>query len=221
MADLPFWELLAAAQQRNNSTLAIGLAPALNRLPEESQRWDEPFLPFGKAVIDTTHDLVCAYVFHLGAYLALGAAGAVALERTMAYVPSGIVKILHGPFASDEYVTAAFEDGFGANAVTLLPVSNEMVIDYIIDNKHGAFIGRLVSLTGMRARAGQIGLYYEKAHLPGRYSMVLVKEPLAFSIEWHTNNIIFASQGKDFRNAMRAAAIKARTAPAPEAGHDA
>src|SRR5579859_1021511 len=144
MADLPFWELLAAAQQRNNSTLAIGLAPALNRLPEESQRWDEPFLPFGKAVIDTTHDLVCAYVFHLGAYLALGAAGAVALERTMAYVPSGIVKILHGPFASDDYVTAAFEEGFGADAVTLAiglagwPTVS--LLPYIHSVQHGAFI---------------------------------------------------------------------------------
>src|SRR5215831_914788 len=145
MDNLPFWELLAAAQQRNNSTLAIGLAPALNKLPYESQQWDDPFLPFGKAVIDTTSDLVCAYVFHLGAYLALGAAGAVALERTMAYVPSGIVKILHGPFASDEYVQAAFEDGFGANAVTLaIPFGGPgiSVNPYLHKLERGAFVQR-------------------------------------------------------------------------------
>src|SRR5678815_364038 len=116
---MSFRDLVEAAQQRNQSTLAVSLAPVLNKLPYEIQRYDDPFLPYGKAVIDATADLVCAYVFHLGAYLALGAAGAVALERTIAYVPSGIVKVLHGPFANAEYVRAAFEDGFGANAVTI------------------------------------------------------------------------------------------------------
>src|SRR5947209_6149519 len=114
-----FRELVAAAQGRNGSTLAIGLAPSIKTLPFSLQRYDEPLLPFGKAVIDTTSDLLCAYVFHLAAYLALGAAGAVALERTVAYVPSGVVKILHGPFATGDYAQAAFEDAFGVDAVTL------------------------------------------------------------------------------------------------------
>src|SRR5258707_9750631 len=156
MDGLPFWELLSAAQQRNNSTLAIGLAPALKRLPYESQRWDDPFLPFGKAIIDTTSDLVCAYVFHLGAYLALGAAGAVALERTIAYVPTGIVKILHGPFASNDYVTAAFEDGFGANAVTvaigLVGWPSVNLLAYVQETQHGTFI------RGSRMEQASIGI---------------------------------------------------------------
>src|SRR5689334_7364687 len=88
-----FHHLLEAAQQATQSTLAISLAPTLNKLPLELQRFDDPFLPFGKAVIDATADLVCAYVFHLGPYLALGAAGAVALERTIAYVPQTAIKI--------------------------------------------------------------------------------------------------------------------------------
>src|SRR5262249_31784814 len=86
-ASMNFRALVEAAQERNQSTLAIGLAPALNKLPYEIQRYDDPFLPYTKAVIDTTADLVCGYVLHLGAYLALGAAGAVALERSLAYIP--------------------------------------------------------------------------------------------------------------------------------------
>src|SRR5258708_21188810 len=117
---MTFHHLLEAAQRVSQSTLAISLAPKLNQLPLEIQRYDDPFLPFGKAVIDATADLACAYVFHLGAYLALGGAGAVALERTIAYVPAGAIKILHGPFATAEYVSAAFGDGFGPDSVTLV-----------------------------------------------------------------------------------------------------
>src|SRR5512140_1136609 len=99
---MKFVERLAEAQTRNHSALVIGLAPALNRLPYPIQRYDEPLLPFGKAIIETTADLVCGYVFHLSAYLALGAAGAVALERSIAYTPGHVIRILHGPFASGE-----------------------------------------------------------------------------------------------------------------------
>src|SRR5258706_10668068 len=138
---MTFRDLLKGAQTQNRSTLALGLIPLLNRLPFEIQRFDDPFLPFGKAVIDATADLVCAYVFHLGAYLALGAAGAVALERTMAYVPPNIVKILHGPFANKDYVRAAFDEAFGAHAVTLAAsVSPTTVTAYIENLAHGAFV---------------------------------------------------------------------------------
>ena len=70
------------------------------------QRYDEPFLPFGKALIDTTKDLVAGYVFDLEAYLVPGAAGMIALERTIGYVPSDLVTILHGGF-----LTAAMTSG--------------------------------------------------------------------------------------------------------------
>ena len=71
------------------------LIPRLTKMPLPIQRYDDPFLPFGKAIIDATRDLVCAYVFDLAAYLALGAAGAVALERTIAYVGDDDVTVLH------------------------------------------------------------------------------------------------------------------------------
>src|SRR5215470_3431767 len=103
---MPFKDIVQAARERSNSRLAIGLAPTLEKLPLSIHRYDDPFLPYGKSIIDATHDLVCGYVFHLAAYLALGAAGAVALERTIAYVPAPLVKILHGPFASPDYARA-------------------------------------------------------------------------------------------------------------------
>ncbi|MCZ2095260.1 MAG: hypothetical protein LC121_03120 [Anaerolineae bacterium] len=75
-------------------------------------------MPFGKAIIDATRDLVFGYVFDLAAYLALGAAGAIALERTVAYARAGgSAAILHGAFVGAAYVSAAA--AFGVTDVTL------------------------------------------------------------------------------------------------------
>ena len=72
-------------------------------MPYPMQRYDDPFLPYGRAVIDATSDIACAYVFDLAAYLSIGASGAIALERTIAYVPSPSLTILHGMFTRAEY----------------------------------------------------------------------------------------------------------------------
>lgn len=136
-----FRQQLESAQGRSRSTLCIGLAPTLTGLPGEIARYDDPFLPYGKAVIDATYDLACGYVFHLGAYLALGAAGAVALERTIAYVPEHAVRILHAPFANADYVRAVYEDGFGANGVTLTYTADrDRIAPYLTDKLHGVLI---------------------------------------------------------------------------------
>lgn len=48
---------LAKLQQDRTTNLALILSPLLARMPLPMQRYDEPFLPFGKAIIDATHDL--------------------------------------------------------------------------------------------------------------------------------------------------------------------
>jgi hypothetical protein len=115
-----FEQKLQKAWQRSQSWHALMLRPILAKLPLPMQRYDEPFLPFGKAIIDATRDLVVAYIFDLAAYLALGAAGAIALERTIAYVNASgeTATILHGAFVSSDYVGAAV--AFGVDAVTCI-----------------------------------------------------------------------------------------------------
>lgn len=112
---------LRAVQASRNTTLGLVIAPRLTTLPLPIQRYDDPFLPFGKAIIGATRDLVCAYVFDLAAYLAIGAAGAVALERTIAYARADgeTICILHAPFATDSYVQAMSDAAFAVDAVTL------------------------------------------------------------------------------------------------------
>ncbi|MCL5998803.1 MAG: orotidine 5'-phosphate decarboxylase, partial [Chloroflexi bacterium] len=95
---MTFLEKLARAQQKNRSFLCVGLDIVVANTPLPLQYYDEPMLPFARAIIEATQDLVCAYKPNLGFYLAEGAAGLVALERIVRLVPPDIPIILDGKF---------------------------------------------------------------------------------------------------------------------------
>ncbi|MFW6069632.1 MAG: orotidine-5'-phosphate decarboxylase [bacterium] len=116
---------LKAAQEKNNSWLCVGLDPDPARLPLPAMQWDEPVLPFNKAIIDATVDLVCAYKPNLGFYLQWGAAGVIALERTIAYIPDDIPVILDCKTGDIGHTQAAWGAGlfdvWHVDAVTVNP----------------------------------------------------------------------------------------------------
>ncbi|MDA0245809.1 MAG: orotidine-5'-phosphate decarboxylase [Chloroflexi bacterium] len=90
-----YLEKLHAAQEQNNSWLCLGLDPQPELLPiQATHQWDEPVLPFCKAIVDATADLVCAYKPNLGFFLQWGASGIIALERIIAYIPRHIPVIV-------------------------------------------------------------------------------------------------------------------------------
>jgi orotidine-5'-phosphate decarboxylase len=133
---MTYLEKLKAAQTRNNSWLCIGLDPQPDKLPLPTQRWDEPVLPFNKALIDATADLVCAYKPNLGFYLQWGAAGVIALERTIAYIPAWIPIIIDckaGDIGSTQAAWAAgLFDTWDVDAVTVNPyVGSEAVLPMV------------------------------------------------------------------------------------------
>lgn len=133
-----FISRLEAIQQAHQSRVALMLAPYVGRMPGVIQKYDDPFFPFGRAIIEATRDIVCGYVFDLAAYLAIGAAGAIALERTVAYARGDAVTILHGPFASPAYVQLMDENAFGVDAVTL---DNVQYLDhYLTRRDRSAFV---------------------------------------------------------------------------------
>ncbi len=105
--------------------VALRMNPQLLKLPLPIQRFDDPFLPFGKAIIGATRDIVGAYLFDLASYLALGGAGAVALERTLRYVGDDVVTILHGAFSDIAYATVADKIAFGVDFITVTTLVGE------------------------------------------------------------------------------------------------
>ncbi len=98
----------------------LSLAPRWDQLPPEVLRYDEPFLPYGKAIVAATKDAVGGYLFSLPAYLSTGASGIIALERTLAYASiSEVLTILDGDFASADYVAAFTHGELTVDAVTV------------------------------------------------------------------------------------------------------
>lgn len=126
MSPLPYIEKLRRAQETNHSWLCVGLDPLPDRLPVEAiWKWDEPLLPFNRAIIDATADLVCAYKPNLGFYLQWGAAGVIALERTIAYIPDSIPIVLDAKIGDIGHTQAAWGRGlfdvWNVDAVTVNP----------------------------------------------------------------------------------------------------
>ncbi len=133
-----YLQKLQAIQTQNNSWLCVGLDPDPVRLRVDVMKWDEPVLPFNKAIIDATADLVCAYKPNLGFYLQWGAAGIIALERTIAYIPSHIPIILDCKTGDIGHTQGAWGRGlfdeWGVDAVTVNPfVGAEAVLPMIGD----------------------------------------------------------------------------------------
>lgn len=142
---MTFLEKLSHAQQRNRSYLCVGLDIAVANTPLPLQAHDEPMLPFARAIIEATQDLVCAYKPNLGFYLAEGAAGMVALERIVHVIPADIPIILDAKFGdigntAEAYARGAFEQ-FHADAVTLSPyMGSDSVNPFLRYAERGVFV---------------------------------------------------------------------------------
>ncbi len=129
---------LDAAKERAGSNIALLLRPLMSEMPAPMHYYDDPFFPFSKAIIAATRDVVCGYVFDFAAYMAHSAAGAVALERSMAFAGTDVVKILHGAFAGTDYIEMIYENAFGADAATI--AHSHDLKTYTGVEEHGAYV---------------------------------------------------------------------------------
>jgi orotidine-5'-phosphate decarboxylase len=111
--------------------VCVGLDPEYQRLPERIKQAgtiEEAFFAFNKAIVDATHEYMCAYKPNSAFYEAEGEAGMRALAQTVAYIKeayAGIPVILDAKRAdigntNFGYVRSAF-DVIGADAVTVHP----------------------------------------------------------------------------------------------------
>jgi orotidine-5'-phosphate decarboxylase len=83
---MSFIRQLQAAWQSSDSLLCIGLDPDLQRFPASLASGNGNIFSFNRAIIDATHDLVCAYKPQIAYFSALGAERQ--LEQTIAYIKS-------------------------------------------------------------------------------------------------------------------------------------
>jgi orotidine-5'-phosphate decarboxylase len=136
---MTYLEKLKTIQDQNNSWLCVGLDPDPQKLRVDWLKWDEPVLPFNQAIIEATADLVCAYKPNLGFYLQWGAAGIIALERTIAFIPKHIPIILDCKTGDMGHTQAAWAAGlfdeWGVDAVTVNPYLGAETVLAMIGNR--------------------------------------------------------------------------------------
>lgn len=124
---MSFIAKLRAAWRSNNSLICVGLDPDLAKLPAHLPKTAAGIVAFNRAIIDATHDLVCAYKPQI-AYFAAVADGEEALAETMAYLRDNyphipvILDAKRGDIGStaEKYAAEAFTR-YQADAVTINP----------------------------------------------------------------------------------------------------
>jgi len=117
---------LSAAWQANNSLLCVGIDPDLQRFPRQFAGQPDAILQFGKAIVDATADLACAFKPQIAYFHAARAEDQ--LADLIAYIRANhpaipvILDAKRGDIGAtgDQYAREAFEI-YKADAVTVSP----------------------------------------------------------------------------------------------------
>lgn len=141
--------------RKQNSLVCVGLDTDLAKIPAFLHRTDDPVFEFNKAIIEATSDFVAAYKPNLAFYEALGVRGLQSLEKTLRYIPDGIVKLAdakRGDIGNTAKMYAdAFFRHFGFDALTVNPyLGFDSVAPFLTDESKGVFILCLTSNPGSK-----------------------------------------------------------------------
>lgn len=139
---MSFHDKLDTIIEKNNSLLSVGFDPVLEKIPSFLKEKQYPFFEFNKAIIDTTHDLVCAYKFNSAFYEAIGEKGIKELKLTYEYlmntypeIPT-ILDAKRGDIGSsnEAYEQYAF-DYMQSDSVTLNPYLGKQPLQPFLNKK--------------------------------------------------------------------------------------
>lgn len=186
-----FVSKLQQVTQARPSKMILLLSPRLDQMPLPIQRYDEPLLPFGKAIIDATYDLVCGYAFDLEAYLVPGAAGIIALERTINYVPDGLMTILHGSFFTPAAFGIMLKTGLNVDAIT---VGNST----LIEQQPSELRSRLLLIDNNPEQPHSSHFSIEKGTIT-----ISMETEMALQMRLVDYQSLLSSQGLDFAQSVR------------------
>lgn len=135
-----FIQKLERAWATHDSLLCVGLDPNWQKIPQHLKTLPEPIFEFCKAIIDSTHDLVCAYKPQIAYFAGLQAEDQ--LEKTLNYIRETyphipiILDSKRGDIGStaEMYAAEAF-DRYQADAVTVNPYMGHDSAQPFLDRK--------------------------------------------------------------------------------------
>jgi orotidine-5'-phosphate decarboxylase len=133
---------LDAIAAKNNSLVSIGLDSDISKIPLHLQQNPDAQFLFNKAIINATHDLVCAYKPNSAFYEGAGAKGIEQLKRTCDYIQHtypDIPIIIDAKRADIGNTNVGYADYvftyLGADAVTLQPFLGGEALKPFLDRK--------------------------------------------------------------------------------------
>jgi orotidine-5'-phosphate decarboxylase len=149
MSKLPFKDLLKQ-KWNEGKFVCVGLDPDFEKLPQsvkESSSKEDAIFNFNKAIIDSTHKLVCAYKPNTAFYEAEGVEGWKALDKTCKYINDtypDIPIILDAKRAdignTNALYAKALFDNLGADAITVNPYPGKEAMQPFLDYKDKGII---------------------------------------------------------------------------------
>ncbi len=135
-------EKLTARIQKVNSLLCVGLDSDFEKLPAAIKSEEFPQFAFNKAIIEATHEYVCAYKPNIAYYEARGDQGIRELKLTLEYLQKNYPDIFTicdakradiGP-TNEGYVKSIF-DWFGFDAITVHPYLGKEALQPFLNRK--------------------------------------------------------------------------------------
>lgn len=135
-----FIQKLENAWTASDSLLCVGLDPNWQKIPQHLKTLPEPIFEFCKAIVDATHDLVCAYKPQIAYFAGLQAEDQ--LQKTLNYIRETyphipiILDSKRGDIGStaEMYAVEAF-DRYQADAVTVNPYMGQDSAQPFLDRK--------------------------------------------------------------------------------------
>lgn len=168
-----FREKLCVAQERHHSWLCVGLDPDPAQMPAmPGLDGAVGIAAFCRAIIDTTHDLVCAFKPNMAFFLAHGTEGLRALEETIRAVPDDVPVVLDaklGDIGNTQrlYGRAVF-GALDADAVTISPYMGEDVVAPLLES----YPGRGVYIVCRSSNPDGVRFQNHPGHSPYLYEQV-------------------------------------------------
>ena len=172
---MTFAARLREIQTFRNSLLCIGLDPDPSLLPAGAGT----VLEFNKRIIESTHELVCAYKLNLAFYEALGDEGWGILRATLREIPDTALSIGDGKRGdignTAERSAASLFDDLRFGAITVNPyMGSDSVNPFLKNEERGVFVLALTSNPGsrdfQRLRVGSTPLYKKIASAAKRWN---------------------------------------------------
>jgi orotidine-5'-phosphate decarboxylase len=200
---------LVNAVETNNTLLCVGLDPDLSRIPEQIRAKSAPVFEFNKAIVDATHDLVCAFKPNSAFYERLGADGEAQLKQTIKYIKEtypDIPVILDSKRGDVESTNLAYADAvfgyLGVDAVTLQPyLGGEALEPFLSVGDKGSIILCKTSNPGASE--------FQDLAIDGEPMYLRVARN--FSTTWNTNNNVLLVVGATYPAEL--AAVRQITGP--------